>query len=1072
MKGKESPILVKDFSGGLNTLPPQTDVDSKFSPDCLNVYAEGPALRKRFGFTHINSASAGSPGNGIYNWVINSSLQYLMGLFGGTLKQMAVSGNSWSGTWSTISADSVNGTQFSSALMHFVTYQGTLIMTTENRDKPQRMTATDASYKDLNTSGSGTVPFAKYCQIWKEHVFLLNISDGGVLTEDCGSLSSWTTLDVAAGVTATATFNGQQTFRFHAGAAVGSDSHIKRTVSGITTAYSVEIKTDFSAISSISGADYAYMDIANGVIRYRTRWSTDGLEIFDGVAWKKVAVSAVSTGIWSTWKFLVTAGTATSSFIDVFKDGSAIGLQYSAANASTASSGQIDLAGNAGGSASRCDWYMDYIYLNSIVPRINYYTDGVFNTWVGTTQATYTDNVLPSAIPYAQFKFEDNAGTNVVTDSGSGSNNGIANSSSSTINTSVISISGGKISRAFSFTSTSGHNVSLPAGFINAIKTDTTGAFSFWIKPTSFNQQSIFTLSQVTANNLMTAEIATNGAIRFLIVGSGASDAIDTNTFPILTVNSWAHVVISQAGTVNIYVNNSLQIITSPIYTIPTAWTSTLTTIDDSRIGCRSTTGFTFFYNGTIDDFRYYRAALSTADISAIYAEGNGNQGQPVTVREGTTFYMGTYSYRVNNNGEYALVSQTLSSSTGIAGTPLILGAWLYATNLSTYKMRINDGISNYDTATLTANGTWQYQTLYFTPASASTAIRAQFISLSSSTFYIDQVAIVQSSVGITVDHSDRIQRSVSGTYDTWTGGDSGTNDITTPQDVGLTGSFILQDRMYITKSWNIYRITYTSSVPLLDIKQAVSVVGTRSPRSIVNITLPGNVEVVIFLGTDRNLYLFDGFSLTNLTDNVQLNNGMAVVYTNGINTKALDKVFAVNHSNIGMYQIFAPMGNATLPTHSLFFNYRTKAFWPFDNMNFLSGRVSDDGNGERVVVVVGASDGKSYEINSDKASSDDGTAINAYWNSFKLGEDYILGKNSELRLATDSVSATPNLKWRTNYETSYTTKILSANTNSHVYDPARIGNLLQFQIGDNSTGTIWKIWHVKLLERGIGIGG
>lgn len=78
MKSKRSPLEVKDFSGGLNTLPPQTDVDSKYSPDCLNVYAEGPALRKRFGTTKINPTSAGTLGNGIYNWVVSASQQYLM----------------------------------------------------------------------------------------------------------------------------------------------------------------------------------------------------------------------------------------------------------------------------------------------------------------------------------------------------------------------------------------------------------------------------------------------------------------------------------------------------------------------------------------------------------------------------------------------------------------------------------------------------------------------------------------------------------------------------------------------------------------------------------------------------------------------------------------------------------------------------------------------------------------------------------------------------------------------------------------------------------------------------------
>lgn len=1069
MKSKRTPLLIKDFSGGLNTNPSQTDVDSKFSPDCLNVYAEGPSLRKRFGINHINSSSAGTTGNGVYNWVINASLQYLVGLFDSIFKRMPLSGTTWGGTWSSVSADSANGTPFSSALMHFVTYQGTLIMTTEARDKPQRMTSTDSSYKNLNTGGTGTVPFAKYCQIWKEHVWLLNISAGGVLTEDCGSLSSWTTLDVTAGVTATATFNGQQTFRLHGGAAVGSDAHIKRTLSSLTTSYSVEIKTDFSILGSIAGADYAYMDIANGVVRYRTRWSTDGLEIYDGTNWKEVGVNIVSTGVWATWKFLVTAGTATAARVDIFKDSSAIGLQYYAANASTASTGQIDLAANAGGSASQIDWYMDYLYINSIVVRSDYYTDGVFNSWVSASQASYTDNVLPT-VPFMQYKLNDNAGNSTITDNGSGAANAAVYASNTTINSSAVT-STGKIGQAVNFTSASSHNIRISTTTLTSIGSDTAGSIFAWVK--NCNDSFFLCFSQATAASNLIRMTAGTGVS--LTIYSGAVLKLQAFAQTTLVTSSWNHIGIVQNGTSPLfYINGALVNTVYSDSTDKTVWMASLGTLDTGRVGCSNDNnlGNNTFLTGVVDDLRYFRTALTSSNIQAIYAEGNGTEGQPATVREGTTIYLGTFSYRVNNDGQYAVVSQTLTSSASIAGTPLILGAWINATNNSTYKLRINDDTTNYDSATITANGTWQYQTLTFTPASNSTAIRAQFISLSSSTFFIDQASVVAASVGATGDFSDRLQRSVSGTYDTWTGGDSGSNDITTPQDVGLTGSFILQDRMYIMKAWNIYRITYTASIPLLDIKQAVSVVGTRSPRAIKNITLPGNVEVIIFLGTDRNLYLFDGFALTSLTDDVQLNNNSTSLYMSNINPQALDKVFAVNYSDLGIYEIFLPIGDATVPNFSLFYNYKTKAFWPFSNRNFLSGTVSDDGNGQRVVILAGATDGKVYESNSDKMTSDDGTAINAYWTSFKLGEDYVLGKQDEIRLATDSVTATPTLKWRSNYETTWISNTLSANTNSYVFDPARDSNLIQVQIGDNSTGAIWKIWHIKILERGIGIGG
>lgn len=1033
-------------------------------------------MRKRFGIAKLNSSSAGTAGNGIYNWVLSASQQYLMALFGNTLKQMTLSGNTWAGTWATISANSA-GTQFSNAIMHFVTYQGTLIMTTENRDKVQRMTPTDTTYKNVETGGTGISPLAKYPQVWKEHLWLLNVGGGGQLTENCidFATNSWTTIDVTTGVSTTASFGGLTTFRLHAGAGAGSDAHIRATVTSMTTAFSAEVKTYFTSIGTIASGDYASMDICNGTIRFRTRWSTDGLQVFSGgTVWPTVGVGLVTTGTWATWKFLVTAATATAAVVDVYKENSVAGLQFNVANASTASSGQIDLTALAGGTAARTDWYIDYLYVNPIAVRPNYYTDGDFATWVGTTQATFTDNVLPTT-PIIHYKMNDNAASSTVLNPGSSGNAASLLAGASTVNTNTVSVAG-KISNAFSLNSAISNYVLMNATDLNTIKTDTTGSIAFWLNATTVPSLSYgYFFSVRGASGALEVSFQNANGLNFRAVGTATADDINFNSVSLPSFDSlWHHLAFVQNGTAGptMYVDGSVGVLSYVTTTNKGAWLGSYPTSYTSfNIGCRNVgTGPSECIGCKIDDFRYYRTSLTSSDILSIYAEGNGNEGQPVTVQEGTTVYLGTYSYRVNNDGTYAVVSQTISSSTAISGNAMALGMWFFGTNLATYKLRVNDGTTNYDSSVLTANGTWQYQSLIFTPVAGATAVRAQAIGLSSSTFYLDQVAVVSNDISAsTQDYSDRLQRSMSGTYDTWTGGDSGSNDITTPGDVGLTGSFILQDRMYVMKAWNIYRITYTASVPLLDIKQARSVVGTKSPRAIKNIDFPGLGELVIFLGTDRNLYLFDGFASTPLTDGIQLNNNITQVYTNNINTQAFDKIFAVNHSDLGFYEIFLPIGNSPVPNFSLTYNYLTKAFWPNDNRNFLSGNVSDDGTGQRVIMVAGATNGIAYQL--DVGSSDDSSAINSYWTSFKLGEDYMLDKNDEIRIACDAVTATTTFKWRQDYETAYTTQTLASGSNSYVFNPARNSNLMQFYLADNSTNATFKFWHVKVLERSIGIG-
>lgn len=993
----------------------------------------------------------------------------MIALCDSTLKQMSVSGNTWSGTWTTISPDATNGAQFSNSIMHFVTYQGTLIMTTEARDKPQRLTSTDTSYKNLDFSGAGTAPLAKYCQVWKETVWLLNIGAGGQLTEDCGSLSGWTTTDVAAGTTSQVTFSSATTFRFHGGAGAGSDAGIKRTLSGLTTAYSVEIKTYFAGLSAITGGDYASLDINNGIVSFRTRWSTTGIQISDGTTFQTVGVGQVTTGGFDVWKFLVTAGTGTASFVDVLKNGNPIGLQYSVASVTTASSGQIAIKGNAGGSGTVIDWYMDYVYLNTISVRQNFFTDGLFATWTGTTQNNATDNVLPSS-PFLHYKCNDNAGSSTVTDNGTGAQNGSFLAGAGTINTSLISVAG-KIGQAYSFTSTSSHHVNFAAATVTSISTDAIGSFAFWTKPVANDSgQMLFSFSSGGGTNVYFF-IQADDRLSFQFSNGTAFTQANV---PAATISTgvYNHVAFVQDGVaLKIFVNSSQQTITYNTGSTLTSWWSTLAGLSAMRLGNAQNNGSveSNFFTGQIDDFRYYRTALTSSDVAAIYGEGNGTEGHPTTVKEGTTIYLGTFSYRVNNDGQYALVSQSLASSSLIAGIPLYFGVWVNQTNLGSYKLRVDDGTSKYDSATVISNGTWQYNVLSFTPMSGATSIRAQVVSLSSGTMFIDMAAVVMSSVGIVTDFSDRLQRSKSGTYDTWTGGDSGTNDITTAGDVGLTGSFILQDRMYVTKAWNMYRITYTGSVPLLDIKQIKTVVGTRSPRSVKNVDLPGSGEIVIFLGTDRNIYVFDGFSSTPISDIVQLNNGVATVYTNNINTQALDKVFAINHSDLGWYEIFLPIGDATVPNCSLVFNYRNKAFWPFFNRNFTCGNVSDNASGDRIVYVSGATNGLTYQLNS--TTSDDGAAINGYWTSFKLGQEYSLAQFDEISIITDSVNCTPTFSWRCNFETTYVTKTMKANTNKHNFAPERKDNLIQFKIQDYSTSAAFKFWHAKVLDRGIGIG-
>jgi hypothetical protein len=70
----------------------------------------------------------------------------------------------------------------------------------------------------------------------------------------------------------------------------------------------------------------------------------------------------------------------------------------------------------------------------------------------------------------------------------------------------------------------------------------------------------------------------------------------------------------------------------------------------------------------------------------------------------------------------------------------------------------------------------------------------------------------------------------------------------------------ILFKNMFVFKRWSIHKVTYTGTPsPLVVINQMKSAVGTASPRTIKNVNMPNKGEVLMLLGTDRKIYVFDG---------------------------------------------------------------------------------------------------------------------------------------------------------------------------------------------------------------------
>ena len=1042
-----SMLELKDFSGGQVTRPPEKGLDTKYSPDSLNCFSEGVVLRRRDGFSVVNATAAAGSANGFYNWVKNVTDQNMIVYFGSTLSKIDVTSGAWDGILDTISNDSAQGTAFTNAIMHFVTYNGTLIMTTENRDKPQYMRFNDSSHFDIETGGAGTGPFAKYCQVWKNHLWLFNIGGGSELNEECASLTSWTDNDVGIGASTQTAFDGKSTFHLVGGGTSGDDARLTKDVGVFSDNYSFEIRNQFNTLNTASSGDYAEFNIYNGVMLLQTRFSDTGLEINDGAAWNSVGVALVNEDSWATWKFVVTGGTATGAKVDVYKNGVPVGLQADCSSASTANDGQIDLFAQAAGSGTVTDWYIDYMYLNSVAAVTNYAQNSYMEIWgpLNGSCATF------STTSQSYLQISDNAVFNF-------------GAADSTIEM-FINRAAASTARIALYTQSTSTADQIFFGILNNDL-----LFSCVTAGSTIAYHSTDSLSWNTAQWYHVALVRDGSSIAMYRNGQNltlsATTALGASTLPNLTSNvyfgAWAGSANGLAGSLD-----EIRVSTSARYSAGfNVTTVNLTSDASTSILLHLDSNFTDSSPNALTVTTASGVANTTTPLAVM---SWGATTSLTLVREGTTIKEGTYSMRLSGTGSF---SQTLSQPSAISGASAYVAGWIKGPSSGSYKYLVTDATNTYESSIfITTSTAWEYAYFQFTTISSATNITVNLVTLTSDTWYTDSQAIIPAgTVAFSSDFSDRAQRTAVGTYNDFSGTDSGTNDLITSGDVGLTGSFILNDRMYVTKAWSIHRFQYTQSFPLIDIKQVKKTVGTKSPRSIKNIDIPEG-EVVAFLGTDKRLYLFDGLTSVSVSDEMSTNNGISSVYFDNINSDALDKVYAIVDQSKNHYKLFVPLGSSVNPDYVIIYDYVTKAFWPLQySVNFRAGDVSDDGAGLRRTYAMTATSGQIALL--DSTTSDNGTAIDSRWTSTKIGVSLKLNRVDEFEIETPNQAAAPTITWRGDYESSYvSTQSIASGTNSHVYAPGRIDNLIQFRVADNTTTASWKLWTITLTERLIGVG-
>jgi hypothetical protein len=275
-----------------------------------------------------------------------------------------------------------------------------------------------------------------------------------------------------------------------------------------------------------------------------------------------------------------------------------------------------------------------------------------------------------------------------------------------------------------------------------------------------------------------------------------------------------------------------------------------------------------------------------------------------------------------------------------------------------------------------------------------------------------------------------------------------GTWPIVTHDGDKLTGHGELQGRLYEFKRWSIHQMTYRGGSPYWARRQITWGIGTRSPLTIKNVTLKGGEEVLMFLGSDRKLYQFDGYDCTPVSANFEENNGISPISMQTLNKGALDYAHAVVDPVNHWYILFVANGGTSTCTNAIVYNYFTDACWPYSGQTLKASTSAVDANGQRWMI---AGDYDGYAYRWDYGIKDDSTTISAYHTTPRMlvSKDQIQEFN-QVVLSLKTVSDdTVSFQYRADYNESWSTAVSLTLSDSNNDDYLGV----DFKLGTSTLG-------------------
>jgi hypothetical protein len=198
--------------------------------------------------------------------------------------------------------------------------------------------------------------------------------------------------------------------------------------------------------------------------------------------------------------------------------------------------------------------------------------------------------------------------------------------------------------------------------------------------------------------------------------------------------------------------------------------------------------------------------------------------------------------------------------------------------------------------------------------------------------------------------------------------------------DDEVTEPFILNGRLYAGTKYGIFRISYVGGVTVFEFKQTIADIGVV-PNTAQLVVTKDYGQVVLFLGTDKRLYMFDGSNLRTISDLYYSHSGSDTpISMDQIDDKYIENAFSIYDFTRRVYRLFVTKKAAVKNNYCMNVDIDTFAYYPYDNMAFSAGCMAFD-NFKRPYLIAVDYNSLLHKLFID-TPLDNGVAINEYYTS------------------------------------------------------------------------------------------